>query len=252
MDEVIKRAEAVGILGRKLRTRIPVHSSIMEVCREAYQQLVGDVFARYPCAYLPKVTTYSTVTGKLFQGPYTANHFWENARSPVLFTQTISSILSQAPSASFIEMSPHPTLSSYLATLGAVPTNIICPMQRFKNLVEYDEPRLFLESLGRLVMMGHNTINFAALNQQHSVSSDLDVPAYPFAKRFIPYLPESSSGISRQLRPRNGPLNYPDLRINTLTHPELAQHVIKGEPIMPAAGYIEMVQTLRIYNVMAH
>ena len=34
------------------------------------------------------------------------------------------------------------------------------------------------------------------------------------------------------------------MRVNQATHPELAQHVINQEPIMPAAGYLEMVGSL--------
>ncbi|KAF9795782.1 hypothetical protein IEO21_11072 [Rhodonia placenta] len=42
------------------------------------------------------------------------------------------------------------------------------------------------------------------------------------------------------MEPHLGPLNHRYLRINKDTHPVLAEHVIRGEPIMPAAGFIEM------------
>ena len=57
---------------------------------------------------------------------------------------------------------------------------------------------------------------------------------------FRSYFP--SLEIIRHRQNRNGPLNYPQLKINSQTHPALAEHVIKGEPIMPAAGFIEMVR----------
>ncbi|KZV87149.1 ketoacyl-synt-domain-containing protein [Exidia glandulosa HHB12029] len=55
----------------------------------------------------------------------------------------------------------------------------------------------------------------------------------------VPYRVPSYD-VARYLQERNGPLNYPNMRINALTHPSLADHVIKDEPIMPASGYLEM------------
>ena len=46
----------------------------------------------------------------------------------------------------------------------------------------------------------------------------------------IPWALQSAE-IVRQRQKRNGPLNYPQLAVNVQTHPGLADHVIKGEPI---------------------
>ena len=66
-------------------------------------------------------------------------------------------------------------------------------------------------------------------------------PPYPFSPKSIPWVSHTPE-IARQCQQRNGPMNYPQLAINARTHPVLADHAIKGEPIMPAAGFIEMVR----------
>ena len=82
-------------------------------------------------------------------------------------------------------------------------------------------------------------VNFSALNDHPVLDNDFPLPSYPFNTKAVPYHSDSAS-FNRQFQGRNGPLNYSGLRVNTQTHPVLAQHVIKGEPIMPAAGFIEM------------
>ena len=65
---------------------------------------------------------------------------------------------------------------------------------------------------------------------------------FPFSKKVIPWA-NPSLIMTKQLQHRNGPMNYPQLAMNVKTHPGLADHLIKDEPIMPAAGYMEMVST---------
>ena len=78
-------------------------------------------------------------------------------------------------------------------------------------------------------------------------SAGADVPPYPFAKKEVSYVAPTFE-ITRQRQLRNGPLNYPPLRINKYTHSGLADHVIKHEPIMPAAGFLEMVSFVILSN----
>jgi hypothetical protein len=44
------------------------------------------------------------------------------------------------------------------------------------------------------------------------------------------------------MEPRHyGPVNRSHLKLNRDTHPTLSEHVIRGEPIWPASGFLEMV-----------
>ena len=56
-------------------------------------------------------------------------------------------------------------------------------------------------------------------------------------------MPKTARIAAKQKRSRKGPLNHDYMAINAQTHPDLAQHVVKGEPILPATAFFEMVRT---------
>ncbi|RDB25816.1 Reducing polyketide synthase FUB1 [Hypsizygus marmoreus] len=240
VDRAVAFAQSRGIFARKIRTQTPVHSSLMEICRHKYTALIEDVFLRYPGSHIPAITTFSTFTGYLFEESFTADYFWNNTRQPVLFTDVVENLLEQMPDATVIEISPHPALGSYLVALGMNPKSVLCPMRRPKTPHPFHEQTVLLEALGNLVCLGHNCVDFIRLNNFPDMDIDLPLPAYPFQPKSVPYYPNDSAMIVRQMSNRNGPLNFEGLKVNSETQPELGQHIIRGEPIMPAAGFIEM------------
>jgi acyl transferase domain-containing protein len=238
IEKVVMLAESKGIMARKLRTRVPVHSSMMNLCRTEFQSQLEGMWSRYPSAVQPQLPVYSTLTGGLLDRAFTSDYYWQGTREPVLFTEAITALLKDHPTATFVEVSPHPVLTSYLSTLGA--TAVVAPLRRAKRSQDGNvEGITFLQSLGRLAALGYNFVDFSSLNDNPRLHIDLPLPSYPFNTKAVSYHSESAS-FYRQFQSRNGPLNSPDLRVNSQTHPVLAQHVIKGEPIMPAAGFIEM------------
>ena len=229
-----------GILARTIQTNVAVHSAMMDLCQASYRARMEEVFARIGGSCTPTVTTYSTATGTLLDR-FTADYFWQNSRGPVRFSQSVRSVLRAHPSARFIEISPHAVLSLYLQELGAPAASILCPMRRTKVYETHQEETVLLGMIGRLVAAGYNGIDFRALNEVKSLDHSIQLPPYPFARKPVPYLPGSSRLLRRQLGRLVRPLCGDGLRVNQATHPELAQHVINQEPIMPAAGYLEMV-----------
>ncbi|KAH7928982.1 ketoacyl-synt-domain-containing protein [Leucogyrophana mollusca] len=253
IDAAVEVATSRGILARKIRTKLGGHSKLMEVCRSSYRTLVSGVFARHPGDHRPCINTFSTVTGELLDD-FTEDYFWRNGRQPVDFSRGVESILRSYPDACFVELNPHPVLSTYVQEQGVPPSFIVSPMHRPKTEDEHHEGVMLLNALGQLSLMGCNSIDFGVLNSQPVVHS-LHLPPYPFAKKRFPYLPEHSRVLRKQFGARNGPLNYADLRVNKFTHPEIAQHIINSEPIMPAAGFLEMVLEMGakvIWNVQFH
>lgn len=229
-----------GILARTIQTNVAVHSEMMDICQDSYRTRMGEVFARAGGSFAPTVTTYSTATGSLLH-EFTADYFWQSSRGPVRFSQTVRAVLRSHPSAHFIEMSPHAVLSLYLQELGAPAASILCPMRRTKTYEDHQEETVLLTVIGRLVTTGYNGIDFRALNEVETLDRSIELPPYPFVRKSIPYLPGCSTTLRRQLGGVVRPLSGDGLRVNQATHPELAQHVINQEPIMPAAGYLEMV-----------
>ncbi|KAG1732311.1 hypothetical protein EDB19DRAFT_1912149 [Suillus lakei] len=235
IDLAVQRAKAAGFLAKRLNTAIPVHSRLMDACRDEFLRLVTDIFDRYP-SQPPQIPTYSTESGMLKHDRFSAEYYWSTTRGPVQFTGAIQRTIQEIGSPNFLEIGPHPALASYLVTLGGETATVVCPLRRPK--ANQGEMVSFLDALGKLAVAGHSSIDFNVLNG--CTAADVPkLPAYPFSRKKV-FLYPTSSSIKKIRQPRNGPLNYSQLRINSQTHPYLAQHVIQGEPIMPATGFLEM------------
>ncbi|KZT01344.1 ketoacyl-synt-domain-containing protein [Laetiporus sulphureus 93-53] len=238
VEKAIKLAKDRGFLAQRIQTRVPVHSTLMDICQEEYRSAMAEIYARYPGEHKPSIKTYSTESGGCLND-FSAEYFWQNSRNPVQFTRAISAIQHAHPDATFMEISPHSVLSSYLPELGVPAVSIACPMRRSKKYEQDQEEAQLLTSLGQIILMGHNSVDFRKLTSYAAFERDFEPPPYPFMKKNVPYLPQYSHILRKQMGFRR-PLSGEDMRINSLTHPDIAQHVINGEPIMPAAGFLEM------------
>lgn len=237
LHHLIDVAKADGIFARRVQSLVPSHSSLMDSCRKQYLEGVTAVFSRHSGLHRPVIRTYSTVAGQpRITTRFTPEYFWDNLRNPVHFHQGISSILDDFPGAVFVEISPHPALSSYI-TSSVGHSRVLCPMRRPKAQSDTDAEALaFTRTIGDLILLGVNQIDLTALYGRPSRDPAYHIP-YPFAERYFPMRidgPRSHSGILQ-----DGSSLH--LQINAKTHPDLAQHVINGEPIMPGAGFLDMV-----------
>ncbi|KAJ7046113.1 polyketide synthase [Mycena alexandri] len=241
LDKAVAVAQKRGLFARKIRARVPGHCRLMEPCKTRYVEEMEIAFSRYPGSCAPVVPTYSTQTGLRWESEFTPEYMWNNCRVPVKFEQTVTAVVKEMPEAIFIEIGPHPALSSYISGMGAKPDKVIYPMARTKNLTEFYEISDLLLTVGKLSTLGVNTINFHAINGTDSLEISRRLPAYPLAPKPMPMYSENSQMAAKQKRSRKGPLNHESLGINALTHPDLAQHIINGEPIVPASGFVEMI-----------
>ncbi|KAF8178693.1 polyketide synthase [Mycena galopus ATCC 62051] len=242
LDKAIAVAQSRGMFARQIKARVPGHCSLLEPCKTRYVEEMEAAFARYPGrSHVPTVPTYSTQTGERWEKEFTPEYMWNNGRVPVQFEQTVTAVVGEMPEAIFIEVGPHPALSSYISGMGAKADKVVCPMRRTKNITEFNEIADLLLCIGNLSSLGVNTINFNAVNSTDVLEVSKPLPAYPFAPKPMPFYSENSRLALKQKRTRKGPLNYDTLAMNALTHPDLAEHVIKGEPILPATGFFEMM-----------
>ncbi|TFY55679.1 hypothetical protein EVJ58_g8093 [Rhodofomes roseus] len=244
-------AKASGILATQLRTRTPVHSSMVTLCQREYEQRVGEVFNKYAVG-LTKVETFSTLTGDALRTPYDARYFWDNTLGPVMFDSAMKAIRSRHPQAIFVEIGPHPVLSGYITANLGQPATVLTPLKRARSSVAGELVPL-MDFIGRLVCAGYSTVDMDVLYGT-AISQGTVIPPYPLARKEVPYVAPTFE-IARQRQARRGPLNYPQLRINVHTHPGLADHVIMNEPIMPAAGFLEMALEFgakRLWDVQFH
>ncbi|KAJ7842961.1 polyketide synthase [Mycena olivaceomarginata] len=210
LDKAVAVAQGRGLFARKIKARVPGHCSLLEPYR----------VLRHPGAHVPVVPTYSTQTGARWESAFTPEYMWTNGRVPVKFEQTVTAVVKEMPDAIFIEMGPHPALSSYISGMGAKADKVLCPMRRTKKVTEFSEISELLIALGKLSTLGVNTIDFNAINGTDTLEISRPLPAYPLAPKHMPLYSESSQ---------------------LVTHPDLAQHIINGEPIIPATGFVEMI-----------
>ncbi|KAF8195303.1 hypothetical protein K438DRAFT_802881 [Mycena galopus ATCC 62051] len=241
LNNAVAVAQKRGLFARVIKARVPGHCSLLEPCKVRYLEEMEIAFSRHPGSHVPVVPTYSTQTGARWKEAFTPEYMWTNGRVPVKFEQTVTAVVKEMPEAIFIEMGPHPALSSYISGMGAKADKVLCPMRRTKNVTEFNEISDLLLAVGNLSCLGVNTINFHAVNRTHSLEISRPLPAYPLAPKILPIYSENSVMVQKQKRARKGPLNHESFGINAQTHPDLAEHIINGEPIVPATGFVEMI-----------
>ncbi|KZT71132.1 ketoacyl-synt-domain-containing protein [Daedalea quercina L-15889] len=247
----VRRAKAAGILATRLRTKVPVHSSMMSLCQAEYEERVGKVFSKHAVGPM-KVEVFSTLTGNLLNSPHDPLYFWENTAGPVMFESAMKAIHARYQLAVFVELGPHPVLSGYISEIVGQGTMVLSPLKRSKS-VDVGDVTPFMDFVGRLVCAGYSSVDMDVLCGS-TEDARTSLPPYPLARKQVPYVAPTFE-ITRQRQVRYGPLNYPQLQINTQTHPELADHIIKHEPIMPAAGFLEMALEFgakRLWDVNFH
>ncbi|KAJ3555005.1 hypothetical protein NM688_g2810 [Phlebia brevispora] len=249
IDLAVQKADAAGIFARRLRTCVPVHSSMMRLCEDEYLKLSAEVFAKYGVKK-PTTAVYSTKTGEFWDAPFSSEYYWDSTRGPVMFTQAMQKLTTALPGATYVEIGPHPVLSSYLQDLAGKESVVTCPLRRAKSADALIEVQGTLDTLGKVVAAGSNSIDFDIL---YAGTEDLLDPQepFPFAKKDHPFY-SPTADVIKQTAPRNGPLNYAQLQLNAKTHLSLSDHIINGEPIMPAGGYVEAALEYgakRLWNV---
>ncbi|RDX44030.1 FabD/lysophospholipase-like protein [Lentinus brumalis] len=136
VELAVSTATTAGIPARRLNTRIPVHTSMMELCRAEFMQRLSNVFpipAEGEC--VPKVPVYSSVTGGLFNGSFDPEYFWGGTVQPVLFQDAVEEMLLRHETVTFVEIGPQPGLASHLhaMTTGNKNITVTYPLPRIRN-----------------------------------------------------------------------------------------------------------------------
>jgi acyl transferase domain-containing protein len=236
VDKVVALAQQDDIFANKLKSITPGHTSIMENCRKAYLSGLRDIFSRHGSTRKPLIPTYTSVGGndtKLIE-EFTSDYLWRNVRKHVAFHQAITSIAKDYPSSVFVEVSPHPALSSYVSALTSSSV-VTCPMRRPSKKTT-TESIAFLETVGVLSTNGVNSIDLTSLYGRASRDLAYDIP-YPFTARYLPLRVDGP----RELATSGAGPSSKRFKMNSKTHPDLAEHVINGESIVPATAFIDMV-----------
>ncbi|KAJ7801502.1 hypothetical protein B0H14DRAFT_2895228 [Mycena olivaceomarginata] len=242
LDKLVASARHEEIFAQRVRTMVPVHSSFMDCIRGDYLAKMEDIFTRYPGSHTPSIPVYSTCHEEQLVEEFTPSYFWDNCRNAVLFSKAISDSLVSSPI--FLEVSCHAVLSSSILAWGVPDNRVLCPMRRISPKkapsVSSTEPEVFLDTLGSLSLLGLNSLDLSALYGPSDFKPKFI--EHSLAVRDIPP-PKSLSprGRYQPMADRKGPLSSSNPYINKVSHPTLAEHVINGEPILPATAITELL-----------
>jgi thioester reductase-like protein len=237
MGEIFQELEQRSLFVRWVPVNYAFHSAHMDPVRG---DLAASLAGLKPQAGDVKI--YSTVTGRLAEGTdYDADYWWRNVRQSVLFAPAIDALIA-AGHTHFLEISPHPVLSTSLTEcLSAAETDgLVLPSLRRQK----PERTTMLGSLGALHVNGH-AVNWAALYPQagHTVR----LPEYPWQKDH--YWHEPAYSMRLRMHPQVNPLIRLPLQslhptwetpLNKSVLTWLKDHRVGQHMIFPGAGYVEM------------
>ncbi|KAJ6555282.1 hypothetical protein B0H10DRAFT_2201676 [Mycena sp. CBHHK59/15] len=246
LGEAIALAQGRGICAQRIRTMVPGHSAFMNQIKADYMTRMREIFARYPGPHTPTVPVFSTCTDLTLVREFSSSYFWDNCRNPVRFSPAVSNLLDFHANVDsnpliFLEISCHAVLSSLIYPHRVSEQSVLCPMRRpsAKSPEEAAsaEPTVFTETLARIIVLGYNSCDLGGL-----YGTSVYKPSFikhPWVFRTIAS-PNTHFSDVRSTNQINQSLST-NISMNELTQPLLAQHVINGEPIVPATGFLEIV-----------
>lgn len=236
-ERLVQACAQREIVHRVLRGNVPYHSPLMDPLRsELVESLRG--LQPQPAA----VPLISTVTGKAISGNrLDANYWWHNIRDPVRFTSAVDGLI-DAGCDVFLEIGPHPVLSSFVSACLAHRRRegLVMPSLR-RNEKERSD---LVGVIGRLYTRGY-PINWRQLypaGRRH-----VRLPGYPWQRETHwresdESLRERTNGTSHLLLGRRLSLCVPawENHLDLTKIRYLRDHQVQDTTLMPAAAFVEM------------
>jgi acyl transferase domain-containing protein len=223
------------VFNRVLNVEVPYHSYLMEPILDELTTSLRTIVAREPT-----IPVYSTVTGRRMQRPSFDAEYWaRNAREPVAFADAVQSLVDDG-FATFVEVGPHPVLSSAMRDCVKARAKEIRLVETLRRN-EVERKRLY-RAVAQVFASGCR-IDWRVLN---GAGRFVALPNYPWQRERTWLETERAvyQRVSSTDRPMLGCDLYPatGVWVNDLEHEGLAylkDHIVSGTAIMPAAGYVE-------------
>ena len=222
---------------RFLRVQYAFHSAQMDPVQPELIESLIDLEVRSP-----RLSLFSSVLGSAVDGArLDAVYWWRNVRETVRFANAINCML-QGGCTDFLEISPHPVLSSALLECARERSvqSLVTPSLRRGE----EEQRTMLTALGALHSRGY-AVNWDAMFPQGGRC--LHLPLYTWKHQR--YWQETDSARAERLPDFVHPLlgrrfrsanPYWTGKIEGKMRPLLADHRVEGKIVIPAAAYVEM------------
>ncbi|KAN0034281.1 hypothetical protein ACTFIV_000778 [Dictyostelium citrinum] len=262
--------ESNQIFNTFLRSPCSFHSSHQEVIKSSMFEELSDLESTGET----EIPLFSTVTGKqVLSGHITAQQIYDNVREPVLFQKTIESITSYIKShypsnqkVIYVEIAPHPTLFTLIKK--SIPSSknsslVLCPLNRkenannsYKKLIS----QLYFNGVNVDFTFQLNTISGSVDANNDDHLNNLNKNSFKETTGSLPrYQWEQDEYWSEPLTSRKNRLEGPttsllghriiysfpvfqsvlDLQSNNYKY--LLDHLVKGKPVFPGAGYLDII-----------
>ena len=238
LDELDRR----GLQRHLISGNIAFHSRAMDPIREDALAAFAFLDDRAFDAGVPFI---SSVTGRQTDRLDSA-YWWSNIRKPVRFAAAMETVMQEHQPDVVLELAPHSALQPIIAQClesGPAEPAITPTLMR-----DADASRSFHASLGRLFEAGV-ALDFAAQYPRPAPISHL-LPGHPREEQKVvdntlddEFMQKRSEYSHAPLVGHRVPCHHPlfEARLAESTFPWLTDHRVHHAPILPAAGFIELV-----------
>ncbi|MCF6251821.1 MAG: SDR family NAD(P)-dependent oxidoreductase [Methylococcaceae bacterium] len=235
LTDLANKLNKQSIYNKILKVQFAFHSVQMDPVKDELLTALDDL--ELDDIHIP---IYSTVLAKKAnENGFNADYWWRNVRKKVCFAPAIQNLIADGYNI-FIEIGPHPVLSSSILECAQASKITVIPSLRRNE----DECCTMLGALGNLYTTGY-AIDW---NHVHKYQGQtIHLPGYPWQKQH--YWNESEKWFQR----RAGKIVHPLLMVksdsgdptwNTLIdlscYSYLLDHKVRDKVVFPAAGYVEM------------
>ncbi|MEL6677507.1 MAG: SDR family NAD(P)-dependent oxidoreductase, partial [Pseudomonadota bacterium] len=239
LDRFAKFARKRRIAVKRLDIDYPYHSEAVEAVREElHSSLAGLTPRRSDLPY------YSSTRGALVPGEaLDIDYWWENARGSVLFRPALEAMFADGISG-VVEIGPRSVLRAYVTDTASG----CAASAAFMHTMEMgaQEHRSTVDMAAEAITLGIAVDEDVLLGPEQPFVGDL--PAYPWrhqtfrAERLPGAVSVFGTGPAHPLlgrRVRDDDLTWTSM-VDPARLPWLADHVVDGNAVFPASGYLEI------------
>jgi acyl transferase domain-containing protein/NADPH:quinone reductase-like Zn-dependent oxidoreductase/acyl carrier protein len=242
-DELLRHCEDTGVWVKRVPVDYASHSPHVDFVRDEVLEGMRGITSREP-----SVRIFSSTTGEPADGlVMDADYWYQGLRQPVLFENAVRHALRQGHK-HFIEVSPHPILTSAVRDIAA---DLGVEVGTVQTLGRDDgDMSAFTRALATAHVCGIQ-VDWSAV---YPGADEVDLPTYQFQQRRFWHddNPQSPDLSSAGLEPDEHPwlvatAELPDDttihtgRISLTAEPWLADHAVWGMPLLPATGILDLL-----------
>ncbi|HEU4713547.1 MAG TPA: SDR family NAD(P)-dependent oxidoreductase [Pyrinomonadaceae bacterium] len=226
---------------RSLRVNCAFHSQQVDAITDELEAALQDL--RPNSSSIP---FFSTVTGSFLNGEELNASYWaRNARQTVWFAEAIETLSREHRV--FLEIAPHAALTPDIETCLKSSNDSAKAIPTLRR--DSDERSMLLRSLGALYTSGR-TIHWEHVYRERG--RQVRLPSYPWQRKRYWMQSNGAAPSATQLRPQarslhpllgsrlQTPVCTFESQLTTESLAHLNHHLIDGQVIFPAAGYMEM------------